>query len=235
MSFLLHRIISWVSTVLFSIVSALCLIVFNILLIYAIHKRRMTLQNKKLSTLFSQEELKILPFNKSLSCNTLNRFGCVDSQILNVERSKSEIDSDKLKLKRQKAKSTETIECKFVKGKNCRQILDSKRQSLAAINTRFQQKQKEDFGLTLTLIGVVVLFLVGELPSSFLSRNIVGPLFGEEVLLDDRYITANVIATVLVVTQHSTNFAIYYILNHKFCNSVKKHFARCLKMMGHTC
>lgn len=84
------------------------------------------------------------------------------------------------------------------------------------------QQQRDDFRLTLTLIGVVLVFLLGEVPSALLSRNTVVPFKGEEVLEKNWYRKALLVCTLLVVNQHSTNFIVYCLFNKKFCSFVKK-------------
>ncbi len=84
--------------------------------------------------------------------------------------------------------------------------------------------------LTRMFITLVCVFVIGELPSALLSRGIVVAFVGENAkkTLDSKgYQIASMIATVLVVTQHSVNFIIYSVLNTKFTRAFQSAICAC--------
>ncbi len=74
--------------------------------------------------------------------------------------------------------------------------------------------------LTRMFIILICVFVIGELPSALLSRGIVVAFVGgdqsKQTLESSWYQIASMIATILVVSQHSANFIIYSLLNIKF-------------------
>ena len=77
--------------------------------------------------------------------------------------------------------------------------------------------------LTRMFITLICVFVIGELPSALLSRGIVVAFVGgdksQRTLHSTGYQIASMVATILVVSQHSANFIIYSLLNIKFRNA----------------
>lgn len=89
-------------------------------------------------------------------------------------------------------------------------------------------KSRDEMTLTRTLIIVVCVFMVGELPSSFTSRSFFVALVGRkdhELLFAPGYRVAVLVSTGLVVAQHSLNFVVYCVFNRRFCAVVRHRLA----------
>ena len=92
-----------------------------------------------------------------------------------------------------------------------------------------QHHRTEEQRLTRTLISVIFVFVLGELPSAVLSRTAVVAILGhgsKAVLASLEYQIAAFIATVLVVSQHSLNFVIYCVFNTRFLAVFKAQACR---------
>lgn len=82
--------------------------------------------------------------------------------------------------------------------------------------------------LTRMFIILICVFVIGELPSALLSRGIVVAFVGGDksqgTLQSKGYQIASMVATILVVSQHSANFIIYSLLNIKFRTALYETF-----------
>jgi len=88
--------------------------------------------------------------------------------------------------------------------------------------------------LTRTVIAVVIVFILGEVPSAMTSRNMIVALFGldagggpsgrnaPDVLRSVGYRIAVLVSTTLVVMQHSANFVVYCVFNRRFCDFLRR-------------
>ena len=89
-------------------------------------------------------------------------------------------------------------------------------------------KVLDETRLTRMFIILICVFVIGELPSALLSRGIVVAFVGGDksqmTLQSTWYQIASMIATILVVSQHSANFIIYSLLNIKFRNALYDTF-----------
>ena len=88
-------------------------------------------------------------------------------------------------------------------------------------------KAHQERRLTLTLISIICVFIIGELPSSFVSRLLLVPMAGTEILKTLGYKIAANIATALVVLQHSLNFVMYCVFNRNFWVVFKETLCGC--------
>ena len=83
-----------------------------------------------------------------------------------------------------------------------------------------QQRQKlEEARLTLMLVSVFTVFVIGELPAIVVSRSsmtAMETITGHDVTHLPVYRMASLVATILVVMQHSANFLIYCLSNRHF-------------------
>ena len=98
--------------------------------------------------------------------------------------------------------------------------------------TAAERRRRNELNLTRTVVAVIVVFIVGELPSSFTSRAMIGALLGhrwrrrdvsqveQEIFSSTGYRIAVLVSTILVVTQHSVNFIVYCVFNRRFCEEV---------------
>ena len=89
-----------------------------------------------------------------------------------------------------------------------------------------QQKQDE-LRLTRTLISVVTIYLIGEIPSALLSRSLVVALIGhgnDKIVKTMGFKIASLVATILVVLQLSLNFVVYCVFNRRFWALFKQQF-----------
>lgn len=94
-----------------------------------------------------------------------------------------------------------------------------------------QHQRQDENRLTRTLVTVIFIFLVGELPSAMLSRSVVVGILGHgrrDILSTRGYRVAVLIATVLVVLQHASNFVVYCVCNKRFWAVFKRKFCPCI-------
>ena len=93
--------------------------------------------------------------------------------------------------------------------KNRRQALQGAR--------RTDQQRSDDHRLTRTLISIVFLFLIGEIPSALTSRALVVGLSGDPCVVETKgFKIMSLISTILIVLQLSLNFVLYCVLNRRF-------------------
>lgn len=93
------------------------------------------------------------------------------------------------------------------------------------------RERKDETRLTKTLVAVIFLFIVGEIPSALCSRSIVVGIIGSgdtTILQSFGYKVAVLVSTILVVNQHSLNFVIYCVFNRKFWAVFKRKLCPCI-------
>ena len=108
---------------------------------------------------------------------------------------------------------------------------NEKRRQLQCSQSNEQEKSEEN-RLTRTLISVIFLYLVGELPSNIFSRLVFSAILGEgnqDVMKNLWYEFCLCIATIFVVLQHSLNFVFYCVFNKRFYNILKKRCQFCFR------
>ncbi|CAH1799546.1 unnamed protein product [Owenia fusiformis] len=105
--------------------------------------------------------------------------------------------------------------------------MEKRRKSLVFQKSSMVRQMSNQNRLTLTLISVVFLFLIGQLPSSFLSRGFITLVSGnKEILQSYTYRVASMVSMILVTLNHSLNFVIYCAFNKKFWAVFKQVFSR---------
>ena len=110
-------------------------------------------------------------------------------------------------------------------------VTNARRRTMSVHSAMSQHQRQEENRLTRTLISVIFLFLVGELPSAMLSRSVVVGILGhgsKEILKTHWYRVAVLVATILVVLQHASNFIIYCVCNKRFWAAFKHKFCPCM-------
>uniref|UniRef100_A0A6P7F6X9 Uncharacterized protein LOC114325336 isoform X2 n=1 Tax=Diabrotica virgifera virgifera TaxID=50390 RepID=A0A6P7F6X9_DIAVI len=89
------------------------------------------------------------------------------------------------------------------------------------------RKRQDHRNLTITLIIIIVLFIIVEVPSNFLSRTRAVTLifFGANVGLDEMVIEiVREICTLLGAVNVTANFLLYYLFCPAFCRALKETF-----------
>ena len=79
--------------------------------------------------------------------------------------------------------------------------------------------------MTATLVGIIVLFLIGEFPTHLASRQSAATLiYGGDAsqLNSDGYRTFKLVVSVLMAVHYSCNFILYCALNSKFLSMVSR-------------
>lgn len=108
-------------------------------------------------------------------------------------------------------------------------LSEKSRSQLIYPYTTLQRKMKDQNRLTVTLVVLICVFLVGELPSACVNRLISKAIYGDKVIQGNSYKIANTIATVLVTLQHAVNFFIYCVMNKKFRKAFQVQVLKCKK------
>ena len=111
---------------------------------------------------------------------------------------------------------------------------NEKRQSLKTSGggggERGREERREELRLTRTLVSVIFLYLLGELPSSLFSRLVFSAILGpdkQHVMTSYRYLLATCLATICAVSQHSLNFVFYCVFNKRFYRIFKTKCLLC--------
>jgi hypothetical protein len=115
-------------------------------------------------------------------------------------------------------------------------VTNARRRTMSVHSAMSQHQRQEENRLTRTLISVIFLFLVGEIPSAMLSRSVVVGILGQgsrEILQTHWYRSAVLVATILVVLQHASNFIIYCVCNKRFWAAFKHKFCPCMAKLTH--
>ena len=97
--------------------------------------------------------------------------------------------------------------------------------------TQTDKIRQDQHRLTKTLIAIIFVYVIGELPSTFLSRGIVVGVFGggdPAILTLTPYRHATVVATILTVSHLSMNFVFYCVFNQKFLTIFKQKICPCM-------
>ncbi|XP_013381671.1 probable G-protein coupled receptor B0563.6 [Lingula anatina] len=111
-----------------------------------------------------------------------------------------------------------------------RAVYISNKTSITMVSSSQQQRTKHQQRLTMTLVSVVTVFLIGELPSAMVNRSVSVAIYGQgdmSVLSNQTYQLMSLLGTTLVVLQHSLNFVIYCVLNRRFRTVFRVHTLRC--------
>ncbi|KAK2152281.1 hypothetical protein LSH36_335g02018 [Paralvinella palmiformis] len=107
----------------------------------------------------------------------------------------------------------------------------NRRQALGARRTEHQRA--DDHRLTRTLISIVFLFLMGELPSALTSRALVVGLSGDPCVVETKaFKIMSLVSTILIVLQLSLNFVVYCVLNRRFWAVFKEQLCPCSRCRG---
>lgn len=90
---------------------------------------------------------------------------------------------------------------------------------------------QEQFRLTVTLVGIILMFLAGEFPTHLASRHSAASIiYGGDTsqLESNSFKTFTLVATVLMSIHYSCNFILYCALNSKFL-SIASRVLLCLR------
>ncbi|XP_037068608.1 uncharacterized protein LOC119089907 [Pollicipes pollicipes] len=116
-------------------------------------------------------------------------------------------------------------------------LRESYRRRQALLSQRKHREEKrlrEQFRLTVTLIGIILLFLAGEFPTHLASRQSAATLiYGGDTsqLKSSGYRTFKLVVSVLMAVHYSCNFVLYCALNSKFLSIVSRVLL-CLRSEG---
>ncbi|KAF0289347.1 putative G-protein coupled receptor B0563.6 [Amphibalanus amphitrite] len=106
-----------------------------------------------------------------------------------------------------------------------RQSYRHRKTLLSQRKLREEKRLKEQTRLTATLVGIIVLFLIGEFPTHLASRQSAATLiYGGDTsqLSSDGYRTFKLVVSVLMAVHYSCNFILYCALNSKFLSMVSR-------------
>ena len=97
-----------------------------------------------------------------------------------------------------------------------------------ALGARSNTHQKDEVRLTRTLISIVFIFIMGEIPSALSSRAIVVGLSGDPCIVNTKaFKITSLVSTLLNVLALSLNFVVYCVLNRRFWAVFKEQLCPC--------